>query len=264
MPEYLPLRAFRQGLLPGDCRSCAWWLTAGAADYRGPVAAEKRHEWLSDLEHEWGPVGLLVHEPAPRRGAAGSADPVIAASIHFAPASSLARFRELPFPPLPASSALLFCFHTEDEAPHWLAKRLIRKALHELRSRGVEEVFAVARWANGNGGDDDCRFFPADLLADSGFEQVAGNAQFCLMRVDNRSLISVIDQVEAALRRVFIHDREPAPSPAAWVRGPNGAEGEVLLKDERIEVPSIEGLTLAVRRIAGPDSGSPVELAPQK
>jgi hypothetical protein len=224
MPEYLPLRAFRQGLLPGDCRSCAWWLTAGAAEYRGPEAAEKRHEWLSDLEHEWGHVGLLVHEPAPRRGTAGSADPVISASIHFAPASSLARFRELPFPPLPASSALLFCFHTEEDAPHWIAKRLIRKALYELRGRGVEEVFAVARWTNGNGGDEDCRFFPADLLADSGFEQVAGNGRLCLMRVDNRSLISVIDQVEAALRRVFTHDHEPAPSPAAWVQGRNGTE----------------------------------------
>ena len=41
-------------------------------------------------------------------------------------------------------------------------------------------------------------------------------------------------------------------------------EGEVLLKDERIEVLSIVGLTLVVRRIAGPDSGSPVESAPQR
>ena len=29
MPEYLPLGAFRQGLLPGDCCSCAWWQTTG-------------------------------------------------------------------------------------------------------------------------------------------------------------------------------------------------------------------------------------------
>ena len=41
-------------------------------------------------------------------------------------------------------------------------------------------------------------------------------------------------------------------------------EGEVPLKGERIEVLGIEGLTLVVRRIAGPDSGSPVESAPQR
>jgi membrane-bound serine protease (ClpP class) len=37
-------------------------------------------------------------------------------------------------------------------------------------------------------------------------------------------------------------------------------EGGVLLKDERIEVLSVEGLTLVVRRLAGPDTGSQTEL----
>ena len=216
MPEYLPLRAFRQGLLPLDCRTCAWWLTAGASDCRGPVASDKRQEWLTELEHEWGHVGLLVHEPPPRRAASGAADPVITASIHFAPASSLARFRELPFPPLPPSSALLFCFHADEDAPRWVAKRLIRKSLYELRGRGVDEVFAVAQWVKENG--DDCRFFPAELLVESGFEQVAGDGRLCLMRVDNRSLVALIDQAEMAVRRLLSHKPEPAPNPAAWVR----------------------------------------------
>ena len=224
MPEYLPLRAFRQGLLPDDCRSCSWWQTAGASEFRGTAGTGKRHEWLTDLEHDWGHVGLLVHEPATRRGVPGSADPVIFASIHFAPASALPRFRELPFPPLPASSALLFCFHADEGAPRWVAKRLIRKSLYELRGRGVDEVFAVARWTRGNGEGDDCRFFAADLLVENGFEQAAGDDRLCLMRVDNRGLVSLVDQVEAALRRVFSHHHEPAPSPAAWVQGRDGIE----------------------------------------
>jgi hypothetical protein len=222
MPEYLPLRAFRQGLLPDDCRSCAWWQTAGASEHRGTAAAGNRHEWLTDLEHDWGHVGLLVHEPAARRGAPGSADPVISASIHFAPASSLPRFRELPFPPLPASSALLFCLHADEDAPRWAAKRLIRKSLYELRGRGIDEVFAVARWTDEDGGD--CRFIPAGLLAENGFEQVAGDERLCLMRVDNRGLVSLVDQAEAAMRRVFSHNHEPAPHPAAWVQGGDGVE----------------------------------------
>ncbi len=39
-------------------------------------------------------------------------------------------------------------------------------------------------------------------------------------------------------------------------------QGEALLKDERIEVLGVEGLTLVVRRSAGPDAGSQTELVP--
>ncbi len=152
MPEYLPLGAFRQGLLPGDCSSCAWWQTAGSSATQGTEAAGTRREWLSDLEHDWGYVGLLVHDPGARPEANGAPEPVVTASIHFAPASSLPRFRELPFPPLPPSSALLFCLHTPDEASRGMAKRIIRRALYELRGRGIQEVYAVAnRLGTGNG-----------------------------------------------------------------------------------------------------------------
>jgi hypothetical protein len=224
MPQYLPLGAFRQGLLPGDCRACAWWQTSGAAAQRGDVAVHKRHEWITDLEHDWGYVGLLVHEQAGRRATADSGDYVISASIHFAPAASLARFRELPFPPLPASSALLFCFHADEDAPRWVAKRLIRKAIYELRSRGVQEVYAVAHWPEGCGDPGDCRFFSTELLAANGFQQVFHDGHLCLMRVDNRGLISLFGQVETAFRSVFASEQEPAPSPAAWAYGENRAE----------------------------------------
>ena len=177
---------------------------------------------MTGLEHDWGYVGLLVHETAGQRGATSPGDVAVSASIHFAPASSLARFRELPFPPLPPSSALLFCFHAEEDAPRWLAKRLIRKALYELRGRGVQEVYAIAHWPERCGDSGDCRFFSAELLAANGFEEMAHNGHLCLMRVDNRGLVALIGQVETAVRRVFAN--EPAPSPAAWVQGGNGAE----------------------------------------
>jgi hypothetical protein len=100
MPDYLPLGAFRQGLLPDHCRSCAWWQTTGRTTHRGAAAGEKRHEWATGLEHDWGCAGLLLYEPAGRRDVAGSGE-VAVASIHFAPASSLARFRSsLPLPPV--------------------------------------------------------------------------------------------------------------------------------------------------------------------
>ncbi len=219
MPEYLPLGAFRQGLLPGDCSSCAWWQTAGSAPAQGAGAVDARHEWLTDLEHDWGYVGLLAHDASARREAGGSQDPVITASIHFAPASSVPRFRELPFPPLPAASALLFCLYTDGEASRSIAKRVIRRALYELRGRGIPEVYAVAhRPGADDAGEPDCRFFAADLLAENGFAEVAQNGGLTLMRIDSRGLVSLAEQAETALRRMFAREKEPAPSPAAWAR----------------------------------------------
>lgn len=221
MPEYLPLGAFRQGLLPDDCRSCCWWQTNGVKVERGETAARIRHDWAAELEHDWGQVGLLAQEPAGRRGGPKSGEIAISACIHFAPSASLARFRELSFPPLPASSALLFCLRAEEDAPGWAAKRLIHKAIYELRNRGVREVYAIAHWPEGSGDSADCRFFSTELLAVNGFEPVSQSGSFCLMRVDNRTVIPLREQMETALRRVFAN--KPAPSPAAWFRGENGA-----------------------------------------
>jgi hypothetical protein len=215
MPEYLPLAAFRQGLLPGDCGLCAWWQTTGAADTQGPGAAAARHEWQSQLDHEWGHVGLLVHEPAARRAGTASAGPVITASIHFAPASSLPRLRELPFPPLPPLSAFLFCLCADEDVPRWTTKRLIHKAIYEVRRRGVDEVYAVARTGR-NGDNADCRFFRPDLLTETGFTEVAADGRLALMRLENRGLISIVHEVQSAVRRLFTKEEEPAPSPAAW------------------------------------------------
>jgi hypothetical protein len=122
---------------------------------------------------------------------------------------------------LPALSALLFCLRADEDSPHRVEKRLIRKALHELRNRGVQEVYAVAREQDRGDEHQDCRFFATELLASTGFEEVARNGRLCLMRVDNRGLVALVDRLETAVCRIFTH--EPAPSPAAWVQGGNGA-----------------------------------------
>jgi hypothetical protein len=83
-------------------------------------------------------------------------------------------------------------------------------------------VYAIAHWPEGSGEPGDCRFFSTELLAANGFAEVARNGHLCLMRVDNRGLVSLVGQVETAVRRVFA--KEPAPSPAAWAQGETGAE----------------------------------------
>jgi hypothetical protein len=55
-------------------------------------------------------------------------------------------------------------------------------------------------------------------LAENGFAEVAESGGLTLMRVDSRGLISLAEQAETALRRMFAREKEPAPSPAAWAR----------------------------------------------
>jgi hypothetical protein len=209
VPGYLPLCAFRQGLLPTACRSCAWWQTTGSGYGTSEAAAAKRHLWMTTLEGNWGSTGLLLED-------GGAPAPAIVASINFAPAAAVPRLRKLPFGPLPAGSTLLFCLRLEEGQAQHQAKRLLHKALRHLKDRDVEEVYAVAGYSGGTLDGNRCEFFSFDFLSANGFEQVMRNGQLFLMRADLRGLLSLIEQLEAAARRVL--RIEPAPTPAAWTR----------------------------------------------
>lgn len=219
MSDYLPLCAFRQGLLPDDCRTCAWWQTTGNEDLPPDLAADRRRNWMTGLEATWGHPGLLLEsdaakDTAPARGGA----PVAAGSISFAPAAAVPRLRGLPFDHLTAGSALLFCLWLDDDQPQTHGKRLIQKALGQLKTRGMTDVFAIA----GSPSSLDhgqawnaCpyRLFSVEFLGANGFLPVAESGPLVLMRADLRGLLSIIGQVETVIRRAI---RQPTPSPAAW------------------------------------------------
>lgn len=215
MPDYLPLSAFRQGLLPEACRSCAWWQSLGD-DPQGDIAADRRRDWLPSVERQWGPAGILLYDPSARFDNGDPGRLAVTASLHFAPASCVPRFRALGFGPLPEDSALLFCLRFEGDGGRTASKRLIQKALSELRDRGIKEAYAVSQPSTHPDDEADCRFFSPDLLASCGFEPVASNGSLTLMRADLRGLLAVVDQVHAAVRRMLRN--EPTPSPAAWSR----------------------------------------------
>jgi len=215
MSDCLPLTAFRQGLLPVPCRSCAWWQTVGDQRCSIETATDQRRRWMANVEATWGVSGLLLETGD---GGAGAA-PAVAASISFAPVTAVPRLHELPVPGLPEAAALLFCLMVADGQPRSRAKRVVQKALGHLRTRGVEEVFALAQR---HGDPDDtwaCRFFQADFLVANGFHEVTENEGLVLMRTDLRGLLALVDRLETAVARL-LHN-EPAPSPAAWTqRGP--------------------------------------------
>lgn len=211
MPEYLPLSALRQELLPAPCRSCAWWQTVGNRRCSDRDATEIRRRWMANLEATWGPSGLLL-------GGDGTAEsaPAIVASINFAPVTAVPRVYELPVGALPGASALLFCLMVADGQPNVQAKRAIQKALAHLKTRGVEEVYALAQTARDPDERPACRFFPVDLLAAHGFQEVMQSGGLVLMRTDLRGLLALVDRLETAVTRLL--HKEPAPSPAAWTQ----------------------------------------------
>jgi hypothetical protein len=226
MADYLPHCASCQGLLPVDCRSCAWWQTSGIQRLTPQAAVDRRRSWMTSLEEIWGTTGLTLQgngsevtspaDESPEASAPGSAAPTIAASINFAPATAVPRLRDFPFGQLPAASALIFCLVVEEGQPRSQAKRLLHKALAQLKSRGMQDAYAVALSRAKPEDGNACRFFAADFLAANGFEQVTENGGLVLMRADLRGLLSLVDQVETAVRRMLLN--EPTPSPAAWTR----------------------------------------------
>jgi len=246
MADYLPLCAFRQGLLPADCRSCAWWQTTGNERLAAEQTIEKRRQWTAAVEKSWGSTGLLLQgsalpgggPPADAAHRGGAPSPAIAAAVSYAPPAAVPRLRELAFGALPPKSAFLFCLKVEEGYTRFLPRRVLHKALAQLRGRGVEEVFAVAASGSPHPGamdsgsradgagpangaspdcaDDECRFFSLEFLAANGFEQVTVNGDLVLMRADVRGLLSLVGQVGTAMRRA-LHDAL-APSPALWSR----------------------------------------------
>lgn len=211
MSDYLPLCAFRHGLLPAACRSCAWWQTTESQCLSAQDAGEKRRQWMTNLEGTWGTTGLLLEGGGP---ATDTATPTVAASISFAPTAAVPRLREFPFGPLPEASALLFCLMVEDGRPRSQAKRVLHKALAELKTRGAEEVYAVAKSSADPDDPAVCRFFPPVFLAGNGFDEVMENGGLMLMRADLRGLLSLVDRFETVVKRMLRN--EPTPSPAAW------------------------------------------------
>jgi hypothetical protein len=101
-----------------------------------------------------------------------------------------------------------------DGQPRSQAKRVLNKALAQLKARGVEEVYAIARSTGKSGDQAACRYFAADFLTANGFERVMENCGVVLMHIDLRGLLSLVERIEAAVRRILRND--PTPSPAAW------------------------------------------------
>ena len=213
MPEFLPVLSSRQDILPLTCRSCPWWLTSGGSPSLEEAEYTRRGEWMASLEDAWGSTGIMF-QPDGSRGDSSSIRAT--AAIHFAPAARLPRLRDLPFGPLPPESPLIFCLSMDGGYDRPVARRLLQKALAQLRLRGAQEAFAFAVIDAENDNVDRCGFLPIGLLEDTGFKRMQDNRDLVLLRADLGGLASLLGQLQTAVKRLV--GNRPAPSPAAWTR----------------------------------------------
>lgn len=234
MSGYLPLCASRQERLPPDCRACTWWQTPTNGRQRAADAAETRRQWMLSVGSAWGSPGLLQEGGARTRwtslgpaGAAVKGHTVLSSRnlapvtcIHYAPAATIPRLSSLPFVPPGHEAVLVFCLRSEEDQAGVQARRMLHRALGQLKDRGVQEVYAFAGLVGSPEDQGRCQFFSLEFLESNGFQQVADNGDIYLMRADLRGLLSLVNQMESLVRRVLRHD--PTPSPATWTqRGPS-------------------------------------------
>lgn len=204
MPEFLPLCVSTQDLLPGPCRCCAWWQTAGIARVSPETAATVRERWTNSLEDGWANPGLI-------RLVADEGGNWV---VHYAPAGSLPRLRDVLLGQLAPEAVVLFCLRHDGPADRQAARRLLHAALKQLKQQHLREAYAFAVVDDGTPQEERCEFFSYAFLRDNGFEELHDCGDVLLMRADLRALLSVLAPLEMALRRLLHH--EPAPSPAAW------------------------------------------------
>lgn len=213
MPDYLPLCSFRQSLLPSPCRTCSWWFHSGKTPADQDESYERRHFWMSSVEAEWGSPGIMLLTDASPKEAA---PPAPIAVIHYAPVTALPRLRDLPCGPLPSDAALIFCLWVDKEDDPTLERRLLQKALIQLRLQGSTTAYAYATADGGTGENDRCEFFSVSLLESCGFGHVCESDGLFLMRSDPGGLVSLLGRVMNTVKKTFATD--PTPSPAAWTR----------------------------------------------
>ena len=216
VPEYLPLCSSGQDLLPGPCRSCAWWQTAGIARVSPTTAAAVRHRWTSSLECGWGSPGLirLPDGRVPASQAKAARAPPTATAAHRSRASTGSS--TTPRPPtcpafatscsrqLPPEAVVLFCLRTDGPADRRAASRLLHAALKQLKQQRLREVYALACMDGGTPQEEHCEFFSRAFLQS---ERLRGVAEL------RGCLSHACRSTGAPVRAGAVRERDQAPAP---------------------------------------------------
>lgn len=211
--KVVPLTLDLLDRLPADevpCRSCLFWSVDPVRRARlGPdvdCRVEAKDAWVSELLREWGscgrvvlldgdPVGLVVYAPAALVPGAGG--------VPTAPAS-------------PDAVLVTDIWVRPDLRGRGLGRLLVQGTARDLVSRGG--VRAVEAFARLGAGAPDCTA-PVDFWLRTGFRTHRAHPVVPRVRMDLRSTVTWMDEVEAAIERLVGAVR-PSGVPAPDARVP--------------------------------------------
>jgi hypothetical protein len=190
------------GEAPLPCRGCMWWQT------RPGRQPGDRERWIRDAEDEFGPWGKVYRDES---GVIGL--------IQYGPAQAFPRAQTMPAGPPSRDAVLVTCAYLTDAQSPWVLQSLFLAAIGECRDNGKPALEAFAyRYPSGE--DFASRFlghrtiFPADFLADFGFNGRRTAGRIELMRLDLRAIELEPERVSLVrLRERLAPVINPTPAP---------------------------------------------------
>ena len=186
---------------PTVCQSCVWWQSRV-----GRSVGKER--WMEKTEDEWGPWGTLYLDDDGR----------LLGSMQYGPVELFPRAAELPAGPPSDDAVLVTCAYLVDQSSPWVMQSLFLAAIGDAKDRGAKalETFAF-RYREGESQYE--RFqvhktiFPADFLADFGFETLRLSGRVELARLELGGLVPVVEGRRDKVLRVVKEAFTPAPEP---------------------------------------------------
>jgi hypothetical protein len=187
---------------PAVCHGCTWWQSRAAGR-----DVDKR-KWIEKAETEWGPWGTVYYD----------ADGRVLGSMQYGPAALFPRAAELPAGPPSQDAVLVTCAYLVETSSPWVMQSLFLAAIGDARDKGAKalETFAY-RYREGESQYE--RFqvhktiFPADFLADLGFQTIRRAGLVELARLDFGGLQPVVEGTREKVLRVVKEAFTPAPVP---------------------------------------------------
>lgn len=187
--------------VPAVCHDCVWWQS------RDGRTTEKR-KWIEKAETEWGPWGTVYYD----------ADGRVLGSMQYGPAELFARAAELPAGPPSRDAVLVTCAYVVETSSPWVMQSLFLAAIGDAKDRGAKalETFAF-RYRESDSQYE--RFqvhktiFPADFLADFGFQTLRRSGRVELARLELGGLQPVVEGKREQVLRVVKEAFTPAPAP---------------------------------------------------
>jgi hypothetical protein len=186
---------------PEVCRGCVWWQSRSGRTVN-------KQKWIEKAETEWGPWGAVYYD----------GDGRVLGSMQYGPAELFPRAAELPAGPPSDDAVLVTCAYLVETSSPWVMQSLFLTAIGDSKDRGAKalETFAY-RYAEGETQYE--RFqvhktiFPADFLADLGFQPLRRSGFVELVRLEFGGLLPVLEGRREKVLRVVKEAFAPAPAP---------------------------------------------------